>query len=612
MAIGVLALRGLIGREPAAAVCARVGLSGFAWLGFVLGQGILGVVWLGLSLVGLLHASLVGVVVALGWLVGFLTILTFKPQVPQTLRLIRADVLSCWGSRSWYFWVGVGVISVILLRAVIALLPTSNDDALWFYLTVAKVIGATHTLTFQPFSLPHGALYPLQVEMHWAALFALANETAVTLWDYLCALSFLGGMGLIGWSFTSSRRVALLVALMMLSTPGFHNLMGSGKVDNATAQYGAAAFLALVLYPVLGRRSMILAGLYGGWALAGRYTNVILVPALAIAAVIVIYRSGKTSRILWVTNALVGAVAVAFSVGPMLFKNWLLVGCPLAPFECRDTFWATTVYLSSRHNISGGDLLLYPFLWTFARRPDMLGNISPFFIGFFPFLLAYRHLPQVRRSMLAGLAGLVSTMTWLLIQPHVLFTRFLVVPLGLLAIPLSASAVAAEHDSRQRIVRWLVRTSILLILGFLFFQGRAVVHAVRYLASIDTRAARYESVPGFGYDVASWLNTHAPQGQRVALKGFGGRYYFVSPHHLLSSESTDELQWLWTHCRCRFPPSWTADFWHFYARNGFAYVVVPKQSAEEAVSVWPDDLGQKRPTVAFVGRDSVVLRLENR
>jgi hypothetical protein len=621
MAIGVVCLTGfIIGREDAAAVRARISLLGFVWLSFIIGQGILGLVWLVLSLGGMLRAELVGILCALGWVFGFLAILRFKYHSAEIFRLIRGNFSSLLHSQPWYLCVAVGVIVVSLLGGLIALQPTMTDDALWVYLTVAKVIGVSHTLAFQPFATPHNALYPLQVEMHWAALFAISNETAVTVWDYLCGLSFLCGIGFISWSLTSSRRVALLAVLMMLSTPGFHDLMGSGKVDNAAAQYGLGAFLALVLYPVLRRRSIILAGLYVGWAMAARYTNVILLPALMVFGVIVIRRFWKASvevrakgqlKTPWVTYALVGGLSVAVSGVPMLIKNWLLVGCPLAPqFGCQDTFWAT-IYHSPRQNISGFDLLLYPFVWTFGAREDMLGNISPFFLGFLPLFLAYYRLPMVRHSLLAGLAGLVSVTMWLLIEPFILFTRWLLVPLGLLAVPLSASAVAVEQDLRHgRTARWLIRSSIFLILFFLLFQSRAAVYAFRYLASIDTRAAKYESVPHFGYDVAAWLNSHVQTGQRVALGAWSGHPYFVSPNHLLNSESAEELQWLWTHCRCRSPAVWTADFWHFYARNGFTYVIVAKDSVVEAVSVWSNDLEGERPQVAFVGRNNMVLRLE--
>ena len=66
----------------------------------------------------------------------------------------------------------------------------------------------------------------------------------------------------------------------MFSTPGFYDLMGGTKVDNAAAQYGVAACLWLLFLSPLGRRAVIGAGLCGGWAVASRYTNIIFLPAL--------------------------------------------------------------------------------------------------------------------------------------------------------------------------------------------------------------------------------------------------------------------------------------------------------------------------------------------
>jgi hypothetical protein len=505
---------------------------------------------------------------------------------------------------------------------MIALLPPWVDDALWVYLTVPKVIAFSHKLEFQPFVGPHSGLYPMQIEVHWAALFAISNETAVTVWDYLCAWSFLCGIGFLGWSLTSSRRVALLAVLMMLSTPGFYELMGGGKVDNAAAQYGVAAFLWLIFWPVLDRRSVILAGLCTGWAMAGRYTNVIVLPALMVFAVAMVHRAWEAPLVdvaikqlkrSWATNILVGGIAAGFAGAPMLIKNWLLVGCPLAPqFGCQETFWAT-LYRGSRQNISIVDLLFYPFVWTFAHRADMLGNISPLFIGFLPFLLAYHRLPIVRSALIAGLAGFASVTTWLLIEPLILYTRWLLVPVGLFAVLLSASVVATEKDLHYtHTARWLIRSAILTILFFVLFQSRAAVYGVRYLASIDSRAARYEPVPYFVYDVATWLNAHVQPGQRVALSGGSGYRYFMRPDYLLHSESAEELQWLWGHYGklSDLPSSsWTTDLWHFFTRSGFAYVVIAKDRAVSTISAWPNDI---EPQIAFVGQVDAVIKIEKR
>ena len=88
---------------------------------------------------------------------------------------------------------------------------------LWVYLPSAQTIASSHTLTFQPFNSPHNGLYPLQVDIHWAVLFTISNETAIQGWDYLCAFSFLSGIGLLAWLLTSNQRVALVAILIMFS-----------------------------------------------------------------------------------------------------------------------------------------------------------------------------------------------------------------------------------------------------------------------------------------------------------------------------------------------------------------------------------------------------------
>jgi hypothetical protein len=615
-AIGVLPLDAVMGRKGSDTIRSRIGLFGFIWLGFVMGQGILGVVWLILSLAGILHAGLIWIVCTLGWILGTVILLAFRSQAIQAARQLWRGFLSCLHAQSWYLWVGMSVAALALLRGLIALLPTGSGDAITEYLPVAKAIAFSHTLEFQPFVVANNGLLPLQVELHWAALFAISNETAVAVWDYLCALSFLAGIGLLGWSLTSSRRVVILIVLILLSTPGFYDLMGSGKPGNAFSQYTIAAFLWLVFLPVLGRPSVLLAGLCAGWAMAGGYQNVIVPPALMVFAVMLVHSSWraspldiavKPSKRFWVTTILVGGIAAASAGLPMLVKNWILVGCPLAPvFGCQQMYWTAIVREGLADlNLSVIDLFFYPFVWTFADRDDMLGHISPLFLGFLPFLVGARRSPLVRPTLMVGVAGLVSMSTWLLfIKPLILSTPYFIAPLGLLALPLSTSVVAVEPEFRHdRGVRWLVRGAIVIVLFFLLFQSRAVVYAARYIASIDSRAVRYESMPEASYDVATWMNAHVEPGSRVGLANFSIYRYFVDPDILVNSESAEERQWLWEH-RDRLSPS---DLRDFYARHGFTYVVVPKNRIDDSEAVKQDGVALK---VAFVGRNDVVLKIE--
>jgi hypothetical protein len=595
LAIGSLLGVAIVPSPVRTAIRAQGGLPSLVWLGFVLGQGVLGVGWLALSLAGLLYAQFVWGFCALGWCLGCGMLWVWKQECSEAVQQV---------------WTGIVVL--VILRGIIALGPPDVDDTLWVYLPSAKVIAFSHTLTFQPFNSPHNGLYPLQVDLHWAALFTIANETAIQVWDYLCALSVLSGIGLLAWSLTSNHQVAIMAMLMLFSTPGFYDMMGAAKADNAAAQYGVAACAWLLFLPTLSRRAVICAGLCAGWAIASRYTNIILLPALIVFFVMIIAhvqghalapKAIRESKSVWVAYLVVGALAVGVAVSPMLLKNWLLVGCPLAPhIGCQDTYWAAR-YGYSRQNLAVVDLLFYPFVWTFAYREDMLGNISPLFIGLLPFfLLAYRSCSLVRATYPAGLAGLISLATWLLIEPLILFTRWLLIPLALFTIPLSAALVALEEELHYtRASRWLVGSAIFIILCFLLFQSRSAIYAIRYIASIDKRDDKYISKPH--YDIAVWLNTHVQPGQRVALKSYDGHKYFINEQILLSSETYEDLQWLWDN----IDHNNIVEEYNFYARRDFTYMVINKEHMGNAL---PFILNEKKLHVVFVGQKKMIGRIE--
>ena len=218
------------------------------------------------------------------------------------------------------------------------------------------------------------------------------------------------------------------------------------------------------------------------------------------------------------------------------------------------------------------------------------------------FLLTYPSYPLVRATFPAGISGLISLATWLLIEPLILFTRWLLIPLALFTIPLSAALVSLEHELHStRTSRWLVKSAICIILLFLLFQSRSVVHAIRYIAAIDKRDTRYASAPH--YDVATWLNTHVQPGHRVALNGYGNYYYFINADILLSAESAEEQQWLWD----RRNHLTITDVWNFYAKRDFTYVVVGKEHMNNALSL---KLNEGELHIVFVGQKKMVGRIE--
>ena len=613
LSVGYLPLVGFLGQQRCNKIQLQIGTLGLLWLSFVTGQGLLGLAWLLFGLVGFLLPWIVWTVCTFGWTLTCIMMFRLRRRFLTT----NAPSFLKSGSR-YYCLLGMSIVLVSLLRGVISLLPPANDDALVSYLPMAKMIAESSTVKFQPFVRNFYGLLPLQVEMHWAALFLLSNETAVTFWDYLCGMSFLCGIGLLGWSLTGRREVALLSMIIVLSTPGFYDLLGQGKVDNAAAQYGIATFLWLVLSPVLGGRSLIAAGLCFGWALASRYQDVILAPAVILFTLIILRQKPTLGSTRWspfvrvpVQDAVVFGIGAAFAGVPMLIKNWLLVECPLAPhIGCTGTFWAESYRAATSaigmNNISETDLILYPFVWTFADRPDMYGNISPLFLGVVPLILIYYRSSLMQSSFAAGVAGLASLGTWLLMFPQILATRYVLVPLGLVAVWLGTSGVAAEPDVRQHTAtRWLIGSAILVLLLFFLVQSRGVVYGLRYLASVDSREDRYASVPRFSYDMAAWLNEHVKPRQRVALDNCCTYRYFLNANILLNSESQEELQWLWE--RGNRPSHLAPEVWQFYRQRGFTYVGVPRARIDDALKTLKDHhIGAE---VAFKGKNEAVLRI---
>jgi hypothetical protein len=606
------------------------------WLSFIFGQGVLAFVWLVVALGKSFTAEMVWAISGLA--LGF-GLLAMRKDVVQTIKLVWEAARRGWCSLltwSWYACAALLICGIGVMQGIAAIVPTENHDALQWYLASALTIATTHGLELQPFLAPHNGLYPLQIEMHWAAVFVMGNETAVLIWDYLCAMSFLCGVGILSRKASQSPRAALVAMLVVLSTAGFFYSVGRGKTDNAASQYGIAACLSLLLSPALGTRSLLLVGGFLGWSIASRYTNVILLPAVILAA----YWLGKTQpdglptrtdarcmgagmalHLLWI------GVGCSMAWAPMLIKNLILVGCPFAPLiGCRGTFWAGAfdVLKQQMANISGSDFIFYPFIWTFAWRKYMLGGLSPLYIGLIPLLFDRTIWNRLElRVRLLGTMGLVSFGTWLFIEPNILYTRWLLIPLALIAIPLGAATVEAL-EPRSYGGQWakgLMISGLLLMCLWLSFESRSVVYGIRYAIGRDHRDTIYADQRG--YDSARWLNENVDVGTRIALAGWSSYSLFLRNEHFSHAENVAEYQWLWQHqlsdlkwSRINLSrmilESWTLDIWKFYLIHGFSYVVVDNSYVVQAEKAWGQLMPRTPLPVAFVGKHHTIVKISER
>ena len=589
LGIGALTVRVCLGSQTVREWTRRDGPWAAVALAFITGQGLVGLLWLGLALAGALVSQAVWSFVVGGWLALFLSRTSFFAQ-----GFLRRNVEDKPGL---YGWIRRGILLLLILRALSAMLPTKNDDALLMYLVTPRMVAFSHTLEFQPYVMQHG-LMPLQIEMHWAALFAVSNETAVTFWDYLCSLGTLAALAALGTTFQLESRAASVLLLTMVTTPAFTLLMGGGKPDNAAAQFGLAAFLWLQASQVGASRAALLSGLCLGWSLASRYTSFIL----GFAWLLTLVRTrGPRSRLGLFVAATLGA-SIAWA--PMLFKNWLFVGYPLAPLlGDPNSFWFWRVS-DAVWNLSWVDVLLYPFVWTFGDRPFMLGNVSPLFLGLLVPWFIYRNAPAVYRVRAPLGLGMLVLGTWVVFQARALHTRYLLVGLALAAVGLAPAYVAFDQALAERPrLQVGARAGLVLLLGFwLTVSSWSAYEAVRYAAGLDHRSDRYRRKDG--YDVAEWLNARVAVGERVSLLGYSQYRYLLRPDILESSESRTELEWAWKAPRDQ---AWATTLARLSIQGGFRHVVAPREAAQSLVEALPRD-----SLLAFTGRRYVVLTLAPR
>jgi hypothetical protein len=572
-----------IDREPPIPAIARAATS------FGLGHALMGTTWLCLALVGALTRPLVLAVS------GTLLLVCLGPLRGILVDLSRLGRKSLWAAGRSRVERALLILLACVggLLLVRALIPPKLDDPLQIYLVTPKVLAATGRLTFQPFN--HHVVYPLLTEMNQAAVLTLSNETAATTFDSFIGINLLLALVALAGEVEVGATGALLAPLIVLTSSGFTNLFGSCKVDISVAQYAALAMLFAFRARHLRRGDVALSGLFSGAALAVKYTAVILLPGVAVILFTQLLKGGRGKRPRLLRDAaLVATLGFCLLFLPQMIKNVILVQNPVAPFFSRlfatsTTYWAKmfAAEYTVVARLSGFDLWSLPLTLTYASRSNMLGNISPLFIGLIP-ALAWTGFPHARQKYLA-LAALVMVLTWMLIDPRVITPRFVFPPLVALAV---VGAAVGEQLLNRRIARPAMLLCMTALSALLLLEMRAALYGVRYAGGVVTRSSFYLNGgrQEIHYSVAEYLRNHELPGTRVFLDGLE-YLYFLDTDILIHSQTRTEMQRASEGCTARDA---------VIRKGGFSWLVV---RADQPVC--QDPVGFE---VAFRSGPVVVLR----
>lgn len=467
--------------------------------------------------------------------------------------------------------------SVLLLSAAALGLASARlgYDAAAYYFTQARLMAVTGQAVF---TYPGDAFVVSSFHpgILFTAIIQLFGDQAARMLSWLNG----GVILLAGWEIGKaaglSARARWFFLTLMLTSTAFVDLLGDGKVELiSTAPPVVALWWMMDSLQNPARGRFLLIGALLGFSMIARPYNIFLVPVFTVWFYLfqvwpVLRREGFAAAlrfarpVLWMfpTLLLMGIFH--------LWQNDRWLGSPLAPLtyarelDSGDWQWQFDPTLLTLLR------LLYPLTLTFLNTPQSLGNISPLFAGFLPFLL----LPEVRARLRFSapfrslfFPALLTLLLWISVFFTVVEIRY-VFFLWVLLFLFGAQVIEAVFEALPTGYQRLLRAALTMLLAFIFI--RTVVIALATYSPIDANGQAH------CYDLPLCtfldpLNQNAPQGSRVfALHAY--RYY-LRPDLFACSSLSDETQQL-------FHLSGSGEaFWTELYRLGFEYVTYEKHYA---------------------------------
>jgi hypothetical protein len=572
---------------------------------FLLGQGILAAVWLGLGLAGAFSPSAVIGVLAASILAGGRLVLrrsggAFRGVAGSISNLRRIPVV--------LKLMVVGLLLLILFEGAVALLSPPIGDSVAFYMALPKAMAASHRLVPLPGYVAFTQI-GLQGELHYAALMALGSPQGAKLFVWPTGLAIALLLAAIGG--TIGLRAAgkwIAVAILFTSTAVLQ-LLTNGSIGLFAAAMGlAAVYWALQTDGSKRLSALTLTGAFCGLAVVAKISYLAaLLPAVCL---LVFWRwalaqEGRPpSEVLASGLSAIGAFGVSFALPwvPHLVKNGLLFGEPLAPLitsagqSMLDQTWFSP-------EVTWRIVLSYPLALTFGRYPMQGGTVSPLLLAFAPLVLLVSRAKNLLREpqVQVAVSGIVGVIAWVIVRPSVLAPRYILAVL-LLLIPvaaLGAERALAIRTKLGTVVRAVVLLSCLASVVAAFAYQRDLGRLVWQYVTGQTSGCAANDV---WCRAAQPINGDAAAGDRVYMLSY--YRYWLRPDLLQCVGDADGTL-------ASLPTS--RERWGYLFDRGFSYVMIDSTTHQAAADLLdPADVPPwLRVTLLFEEEQYTVIRLES-
>jgi len=482
------------------------------------------------------------------------------------------------------------VLGFIFIAGGCSVAAVVTDDARAFYLTLPKVVAASHRLLPLPLYEDFTAV-GLLAEVQLAALFLLGMPGGSP--RLFCWLTALAGSIVLA---AISRRAGLgrrgqIISLAMLATSSAVVLLwGSGKTEFFAAAFGLCSYYyALRSWDAISRNDAVsLAGLFAGFAIVAKLTYVVaFLPGVCIllfwkeAQDLALGCRSRELRLALLQRCalvvLVFGAAATIAFLPQLAKNWILYG------DALKTLGGSFQWFSPE--TTRRIVLAYPLVLTYGNYWGQFGTMSPLLLAFLPLAMfaPYPKGPWNGRVVALAVAALGGLLAWVALFPSVPMPRYFLATLVLLIVP--ASWVAERFSLLGKLTEHVVWAATLLMLIFFYrmWGGEIFLLSDAYRNIV---AAQPDGIPRVveadSYIVHQAINRIAEPGARVYTLTY---FKFLLRPDLIqcATRSNERPSLLGTNN--------PEIFWHHILRRGFTYVLA--EDAYNEISV--DSIMKTKP-----------------
>ena len=534
---------------------------------FLVGEILFSLIFLTLISLYRLTPILVAITVSLGFLVGFPALRTFIAQLSPDVNLSGFE-------RSERLILILGVFGLIL-----GLLLSSTRlgyDATAEYFSHAKIMAVSHSPIFF-YPKDYFVVSSFHPGILFTAVIQLFGDQAARLLPWVNGMAMLL-IGLdLGQELGLSPRARLWFLTLMATSTAFVDLLGDGKIELiSTAPILGAVYWLVRSLEQPTKVTYALAGFLSAFAIISRPYNIFLVSLFIalffISQTFLHYRAGRFALKPFL-QSMVGIMAPLLALGAFhLFQNWIWLKSPIAPLayaralDSSDWQWQ----LDPRNLMLYR--LFYPFILTFLNSPQTLGNLSPLFLGFLPFLLVKSARKNLRFSAPLKLLTLLSTLTlliWITVYFTVLEIRYVLFLWIVLFLPIAQILESVTQSGAL----WIRPLVMLLVISFLIIMGaRTLILAVTaYLPPNNISSADCSDTNLCNF--METINQRAAPGDRVFV--LHAYRYYLRPDLFACSSRVEEYAILEPFARQN-----SSEFWVELYRRGYRFIIFEQHLSE--------------------------------